>query len=315
MWYQIATLNFCERQLESNHLPSLCFPTSKGSVLISLPIFLFFGNLIPPLGYNLWSFFQPWSLLNFQLPSTHSFLMVPLVSQDVENWPSVVKVKPVSSPMSHLCYDTSKLSVFLPSSTTISTQVWPHVPSPELLQWLPPVSPSLTSRLPAAKLIIFPRCCPDCVTPLFEIFIYCSPQHESSNALAWYSIPKRKKRLLSTYSARQCDKRLMCYGLIQFSQQPQGKWYVYVHLLKRMLRHREVNFLKVMWLVRGRAGTSLGPSFLSHYFPSKTPAERNAHDFSCCFFWLECPSPTQHHASKTGSSATSDFLPHLSARL
>lgn len=140
------------------------------------PLFLFFGNLIRLFGYTLWSFSQSWSLvLNFPLPSTCSFLPVPLVSQDAENWPSVVKVKPVPSPTSNLCYDTSKLSVILYSSTTINTQVRAHVPSPELLQWLPPVAPSLTSRPPAAKLTIFLRCCPDYVTPLIEIFIYCSP--------------------------------------------------------------------------------------------------------------------------------------------
>lgn len=86
-----------------------------------------------------------------------------------------------------MCYDTSKLSVISYSSTTINTQVQAHIMSPELLQWLPPVSPSLISRLPAAKLI-FLRCYSDYVIPLIEIFMYCSPQQKSSNALAWYAL-------------------------------------------------------------------------------------------------------------------------------
>lgn len=108
---------------QSNDMLSLPFAVSKGSIFISLPVFLFFGNLIPPLGYNLWSFPQPYLQYGISNHPAHPFLPVPLVSQGVENWPSVVKVKPIPSPMSDLCYDTSKLSVILYSSTTSNTQV------------------------------------------------------------------------------------------------------------------------------------------------------------------------------------------------
>ena len=93
---------------------------------------------------------------------------------------------------------------------TSNTQVQALMTSPRLLQWLPPVSPCHTAKL------IFLRYCSDYVTSLFAIFRYCSPQHESSNVLAWYSSfssPEHRKQLLSIYllCARQCEKS-SCVG-------------------------------------------------------------------------------------------------------